>query len=692
MSLSARTASFIVCGALVGGCWGSGTVEATMGGTAMTGPDGSTVVIPSGPDLRVVVPEPLHRLNRLEYNNTVRDLLGTTLTPADAFPPDPVLEGFDNVANILNLPPSLFALYADAARALSEGSLHTRPRYTQTLDAQALGMAGGQGGFLFENWAWSIDGSFKGKLQLALDERVTLSLLVGGFHTAGTATPVITLKVDGAALKTWTVTASPSAPVVLSVATNLTKGTHAVELSFDNRYNQPAENEYNQVVLGYVQAVSDATVVPGERAAIYTCEPSASQDPDACYRRIVTGFAQRAWRRPLSPEEADAVSSLWQRLAVTEGKDEAVTLSVRGVLLSSKFTYRPSFEGPAGKSPFAQWRPLDDHVLASRLSYFLWSSMPDEALLADAAAGVLRTNEGLAAAVQRMLKDPKVKGLRNGFAGSWLGLRALRTASPDKAHFPAFDEALREAMSDESELFFDDFLRNGLPLRQMLTPSFGFLNDRLALHYGVPLPGKSTLTRVELPAGARRGLLMQGAWLTAMSDPLETSPVRRGRFVLEQLLGEHIPPPPPGVPVIPLSTEGLTMRQRLAKHREDPKCASCHNTLDPVGLGLEEFDAIGTRRDTEEGRPVDASGALSPDRPFNGATEMAALVQKDPRFQAALVRKLFAYALGRELVPDDEGFIAEVEQKLAKRGDRLDALIELIVLSPNFRMHPEASP
>ncbi len=662
------------------GCWGSTELLAT----GSPGPQGAD----PGKEPGRVVAEPLHRLNRLEYNNTVRDLLSTPLRPADAFPPDPSVGGFDNVADVLNLPPSLFALYADAARALADDALRIRPRYTEKLEAQLLGIKG-QAGSAFENWGWSMDAVFNATLTVPQDEQVTINLLVGGAHSAKPPAPQLTLLVDGAALRTWTVTAPPSAPVVVSASVALTKGAHAVRLSFDNRYNQPAENEGNQLVVGYIQAVSAALSTPPGRQRLYTCMPAEAPDAAACYTEILTGFAARAWRRPLSAEEAAGLAQLWSKLAATEPQEEALILCVRAVLLSSKFLYRASYDAPAGAAtPTPEWVPLDDHALASRLSYFLWSSMPDEALFEAARSGALRTDDGLHAAVTRMLADERSAGLRQGFASVWLWARALRTAAPDETAFPDFDEPLRQAMISETELFFGDFLHNGQPVQRMLKPDFTFANDRLAKHYGLPLPGSADPVRVTLPPGARGGLLMQGAWLTATSDPTHTSPVRRGRFILEQLLGQIIPAPPPGIPALSTSNPNLTMRERLAEHRANEKCALCHDVVDPVGLGMEEFDGVGARRQMEQGKPVDTSGALGKDKPFFGADQLAGLIQEDPRFTSTLVRNLYAYALGRGLVPEDESFLAELKDSFVSRGERLDALVELIVLSPSFRMRP----
>ena len=641
-----------------------------------------------------VVPEPLHRLNRLEYNNTVRDLLATTLTPADNFPPDNVTLGFDNIAEGLTLTPAQMDLYATAARELATAALETAPRYVRRTGARGHATATAQAGVAFD-WGWSM--SRHGELlslptiDLAQDELLTLSILAGG-DAVGMPTPEMSLIVDNVEVGHWLITSLPTTPIVYSVQVPLPAGSHTVAVGFPNGADQPAENIFNSLVVGYLDITSEATVVPAGRALVYTCEPAQVPVPEDCYRTIVTGFAARAWRRPLTAPESDALFNLWQQLRAAEGDDVAVGLVVRAVLMSSKFLYRPSFAAAGTGSPEGP-ALLDDYVLASRLSYFLWSSMPDAALFEAAAAGTLRSEDGLRDEVQRMLGDARATGLRRGFASQWLATRALTHHTPDPATFPGFDEPLRAAMIAETELFFGDFMINNRPIGEMMNPDFAYLNDRLAQHYHLPLPGTATPTRTTLPAGARRGLLMQGAWLTANSASNRTSPVNRGRWLLEQVLCTPIPPPPPDIPPLMPPAEGQTQREMLAEHRANPACASCHNLLDPAGLGLEGYDGVGAERDLENGRPVDVSGALpgaTPEgTPFSGSGELAALLEDDPRFVECLTNKLFTYALGRQKKLPDVPHRKAIDAALPEVGGTLDGLIELIVTSPAFRMTSE---
>lgn len=636
-----------------------------------------------------IVAEPLHRLNGLEYDNTVRDLLGTTLTPSLGFPPDTVEGGFDNAADGLTLTPAQMDLYATAARQLAAATLQTAPRFSAHTGARQHAEASGQAGNAFD-WGWSMP-RFGGSLSLpslenAEDEVVTFSILAGG-DAVGMPTPEMGLVVDGAEVGRWVVTSAPTVPVVYTVQVPLAAGAHAVAITFPNGADQPADNVYNTLVVGWLEARSEATVTPAGRALVYECEPAAVADPVGCYHHIVTRFAERAWRRPLDGDEEAALIALWEQLRIAEGDDVAVELAVRAVLVSSKFLYRASFAGtPVDEDE--ETAPLDDHVLASRLSYFLWSSMPDQELFDAARDGALRETESLRRQVRRMLSDPRSSGLRRGFASQWLSTRRLAQTVPDPTLFPDFDAPLKAAMIEEAELFFEDFLANGQRIGDMMTPDFGYLNDRLATHYGLPLPGSDTMVRVELGEGDRRGILFQGAWLTATSASTRTSPVNRGRWILEQLLCNEVPPPPPDIPPFTDPAEGETVREVLAEHRENPACASCHDLLDPAGLGMEGFDAVGVVRTTENGQPIDTSGGIPTDIPFDGAAELADILAGDPRFVGCLTEKLFTYAMGRARVLEDDAFIDTIEGELAGGDGTLATLLELVVSSPAFRRRP----
>ncbi len=661
-------------------------VSANSGANAGTGATGGSGPVASSPPLAA---ELLHRLNRLEYDNTVRDLLGTSLSPASDFPPDSNLDGFDNLAEGLSLSPSLMDLYAGAARALAEAALHVAPRYREYFEAKALGKAPGYG---YGASAFTLaDSALTARLTLTEAEKVTITVPAGG-TVSNAARPIMSIRIDAGAPTTFTVEALPSAPKAFSVSVDLAAGSHTITIKCDNYVNLPADNITNQLVVASVEAKGEVQVVPASRAKIYTCEPAKSADPEACYAQIVTGFAERAFRRPLTGSESDSLLALWKKLRAKESDDDAVTLLVRAVLVSPNFLYRPSFKLAGVPAADAHGLlPLDDYTIGSRLSYFLWSSMPDAELFEAAKSGALQTDAGLSNAVKRMLADPRAAALQESFAAQWLNARPLAQASKDPAKYPAFDEPLRAAMIGEVKAFFGAFLHENLPVGRMLDPGFGFVNDRLAKHYGLPLPGTDQLTRVTLPAGARGGVLFQGAWLTASSEANRTSPVKRGRFLLERILCRAVPPPPPNVPAFKEPEGEVTMRERLAEHRKSPACAGCHNLLDPVGLGLEELDGIGSLRGVEAGAPIDTSGgvpaaadAAVADVPYRGGLELVARLKDDPRFTRCLTQKLYGYALGRNLADGDQPYWEAVAT--AGGGQQtLAQLVSAIALSPAFR-------
>ncbi len=373
-------------------------------------------------------------------------------------------------------------------------------------------------------------------------------------------------------------------------------------------------------------------------------------------------------------------------MALGEGEsvEQGLELAIRGILLSPHFIYRPELDDdPSSTEPHL----LNDYELASRLSYFLWSSMPDAALFDAAATGRLQDEAGLRAEVDRMLSDPKAQSLVDNFAGQWLRIRSLDDHVPDYATFPNWDDSLRDSMGQESKLFFGDFLRGDVPMDQLLLTDFTYLNDRLAAHYGLPFDLGPEFERVSLgPTDTRFGLLTLGSLLTVTSAPTRTSPVKRGVWILEQLLCSEPPPPPPGVEGLPQDgMSGGTLREQLEQHRADPTCASCHNVMDPLGLGLEHYDAVGAYRTEDRGFPVDATGELVTGETFVDAREMAALIQADNRFDVCVVEKLFLYALGRPASTPEHPFLEEIAESAAQSGSELPELIKLIATSEPFR-------
>ncbi len=434
----------------------------------------------------------------------------------------------------------------------------------------------------------------------------------------------------------------------------------------------------------YEQAAQELAVEvlnTGIRDSIVFCDPNLA----SCRSDVFRELASRAWRRPAGEEEVARLQTLFDvALNEGEGVEEGLELAIRGILLSPHFIYRPELDDdPLSAQP----QLLNDYELASRLSYFLWSSMPDQTLFDAAANGSLRGETELRAQVDRMLSDPKAQALVDNFAGQWLRIRSLDDHVPDYASFPEWDGALRDAMGQEAKLFFGEFLRGNASMDELLLTDFAFLNDRLAEHYGLPFDLGTQLERVDLDANDPRfGLLTLGSLLTVTSTPIRTSPVKRGVWILEQLLCSEPPPPPPGVEGLPEGDMSSgSLRDRLELHRADPTCASCHNLMDPLGLGLEHYDAIGSFRAEDDGFPVDASGQLIDGQTFNNAREMAALIQEDERFDHCIVEKLFTYALGRPIASSEQPFVEAIAEQFAQSGSELPELIRLIVTSEPFR-------
>jgi hypothetical protein len=435
--------------------------------------------------------------------------------------------------------------------------------------------------------------------------------------------------------------------------------------------------------------ILDAALSPGSPAArkrVLVAEPGPDVIPREAAHRVIRAFATRAYRRPLTGEEIDRLLGLFDKAAARGDPFEtAIRLPLKAVLINPNFLFLVEPE-PEKEGVY----PLGGYPLAARLSYFLWASMPDEELFRLAAEGKLTDDGVLKQQVRRMLRDPKAKGFAENFALQWLNLRALGgSARPDPNKFPEFTDELAEDMRQEVVLFFAHVLREDRSLLELIDADYTFANDRLAKLYGIPGVSGPELRKVPLPDRTRGGVLGMGATLTATSYPLRTSPVLRGRWVLEDVLGARVPPPPPNVPELEKDDAkpgGLTVRQQLELHRKNPECASCHARMDPLGFGLENFDAIGRWRTEVNGARVDSTGELPDGTKFDGPQELKQLLLKrKPEFLRNLSRKVLGYALGRQLYPHDQCVIDDALKALEAEGYRSHVLIERIVLSYPFR-------
>lgn len=450
-------------------------------------------------------------------------------------------------------------------------------------------------------------------------------------------------------------------------------------LGFDTvAASQPPSALLVQIFQRSAESIAAATLgSESARAALRICTPDPA-DPAPCLRTIVEPLLTRAWRRPPSDGEIDRYLALVDPAEL----DAGLRLVIEAALLSPHFTFR--WEHDAGAPGESRW--LDDYALAARLSYFLWSSAPDDELLALAAVGELQREPVLAEQVERMLADPRSAGFVDGFAGQWLYFRGLDDIFRDAHRYPRYDDAVRESMREAMRRRFREFLVPGRDLRDLLLDTHAHVDAELAALYYLPDElAVDEFTRIDLGPHKRRGLLTEPGLMTVLAYPFASSPTRRGRFVLEQLLCSPLPPPPPEA-AAQAESDASTARERLAQHRADPACAGCHAILDPIGLAFEHFDAVGAWRGSEHGELIDASGELPTGEPFSDVRELAEIVADDPRFPRCVATKVLTYALGRPLVADDQPVLEDIFKEFIAADRDLVALLVAVVQSAPFRV------
>ena len=624
----------------------------------------------------------LHRLNRAEYANTVHDLLGTSARPSDQFPPDDRGYGFDNIADVLSLSPVQLEMYFNAAETLVDEAMSVVQVGARRFEAEKMTSSTGS---VFQSSAWQLSSAGTLSQSVMIDAPGEYIVRVRAWEQhAGSEAAKSTLTVDGMPLQTFTVDATQSVPGTYEARAALKAGSKQITVSFDNDYYMQATSEDRNLVVDYVEIEGPVGVASDNplRSRIMSCEPKAS-DALTCWREVASRFGRRAWRRPLADSEVDGLVALAQdSLAAGDDLETATRQLLRAMLVSPRFVFRVELDpDPASLTPHA----LDDFELASRLSYFLWSSMPDDALLDLAEQGKLHDDATLRQQIARMLADEKASALVDNFAGQWLFTRALDDHQPDYAAFPDFDDALRGAMRTETEQYFREFLFGTATMDQFLTADFSFVNDRLARHYGLPEMGPD-FARVSLAGTQRKGLLTQGTVLMVTSYPTRTSPVKRGKWVLEQLLCSPPQPPPPNVPALKMEDKPTgSLRERMEAHRANPVCASCHTLMDPIGFGFEHYDGIGQYRELDDGFAIDSSGMLPDGTAFDGPSQLADLLAVDPRLPTCVTRQLLTYALGRGSEPFDDDDIESISGAFVAGGYRLPQLVELIATSAAFR-------
>ncbi len=647
-------------------------------------------VDPNNPDPGHVT---LRRLNRNEYRNTIRDLLGVTVNVDDILPPDDSGFGFDNIGDALSLSPAHLERYFDAAETALDLAIQIgpMPRERQNAIGERLlgdGQPRDTGRFLSSNGMVTTD--FKVPRSGLYRLEVTASGTLGG-----DAGPSMELHIGDQVLQTWEVTAKQSSPVVHAHEWKIEQdGKLDLSISFTNDFYDetipdPTRRDRNLWVQR-IELVGPLDGPPPPKPETHhrifgKSRIASSKDPDANYAaRIITAFAKRAFRRPVTKDELRRFHDLAMKMA-----DGDIERGIRGamvaILVSPSFIYREE-SGPVAGSPGSR-SLISEFALASRLSYFLWGSMPDERLLDLAAKGQLRKN--LRSETSRMLASEKSSSLVTDFVGQWLQTRDLDVITPDLKLFPQFDRSLAEDMRAETEHLVAHVIRKNLPLDTLLDADYTFLNERLAKHYGYPDISGEEFRKVPV-ASPRRGILGHASILTLTSYPTRTSPVIRGKYILDNILNTPPPPPTQNVPPLEANKEqakNMPLRQQLEQHRSDPACSSCHALMDPLGFGLENFDAIGRWRDSENNHPIDPAGTLADGTSFAGPDELLKILREDKndRFLRSATSKMLTYALGRGLEYYDRTAIDQIVSSAKKDERRVQTLIHSVIDSVPFQ-------
>ncbi len=665
----------------------------------------------------------LHRMNRAEYANAIHDLLDLEIDAKPLLPPDDSTYGFDNIAEVLGVSPLLQERYLAAADRISAlavgdpqigaGSDTYRLRQDLSQNQHIEGLPFGTVGGILAQPTLPLDGEYIIQVKFmrtntgavrGLEWPHQLEILVDGarVHLARFGGDA-----DLKALYHNPTTASDDIDARLRVRLPLKAGPRAIGVAFLKKTNaasitrlQPFLRSSDTIDTSGTPHI-DLVSITGpfnatgsgdtpSRRRIFSCRPSNLANETACATQILTTVARRAYRRPVTAGEMQEVLGFFGTGRKGGGSfDSGIQMALRLILASPKFVFRSETD-PDSVAAGKTYR-ISDLELASRLSFFVWSSIPDDELLDVASKGRLRTPAVLDQQVRRMIADPRARALISNFAGQWLYLRNLGGMVPDSNVFPDFDDNLRQAFQREAELFFESIVREDRNVLDLMTADYTFVNERLARHYGISSVYGSQFRRVALTDDARKGLLGKGAILTVTSNGNRTSPVKRGKWILENLVGIPPAPPPPNVPPLPEDSEDdtapLSMRQRMENHRANPVCASCHKIMDPLGFALENFDAVGAWRDTAASAPIDASGAFWDGTPVDGVAGLRkSLLRRPTVFVQTVTEKLLTYALGRGLDYSDMSVVRGILRESAPRDYRFSAVVLGIVKSMPFQM------
>ena len=663
----------------------------------------------------------MHRLNRTEYANAIRDLLALEIDSTALLPADDESSGFDNIADVLRVSPSLMERYLSASWNISRTALgnkgitastityRVRPDLSQ--DQHIEGMPLGTRGGILARHTFPLDGEYLIKVRLW---RNTFDLLRGmedphqiEIAMDGNRVQLVTVggQEDFAAMAENPGTFGAELDRRLSVRMPVKAGAHTITAATILR----SHAQRDHLIKPFMRTTIDGLDITGDpsvdrltiegpygqtgagdtpsRRKIFICKPTGASDEASCARKILSSLARSAYRRPLDDSDVDLLMDFYRKGRTGHTFDSGIESALQYILASPEFLFRFEADPPSVASGTAY--RLNDLALASRLSFFLWSSIPDEELLAAASQGKLKDAAVLERQVKRMLTDPRSSALIANFAEQWLFLRNIKSTAPDLEAFPDFDDNLRQAMKQETTLFFDSILREDRNIVDLLNADYTFVNERLARHYGIPNVYGSQFRRVGVPSEARRGLLGQASILTVTSYPNRTSPVERGKWILTNLLGVPPSPPPPNVP--PLREESAdgkprSLRESLEAHRANPVCAGCHRAMDPIGFSMENFDGVGRWRTTDHGLAIDSTGVLFNGDNVNGISGLRQMLVNRPGvFAGVMTEKMLTYALGRGITNSDMPAVRKIVQDARARDFRFSSLVLGVVKSTPFQ-------